>query len=50
VEAHVLLADFARADASGKVNAGRYEWRLQIDDEQRDGWRAPCLVRQTQQG
>lgn len=29
------------------LQPGRYEWRLQIDDEQREGWRAPFLVRQT---
>lgn len=32
------------------LQPGRYEWRLQIGDEQRDNWRAPFLVRQNQQG
>ena len=32
------------------LQPGRYEWRLEIGDEQRDNWRAPFLVRQTAQG
>jgi len=31
------------------LQPGRYEWRLQIDNEQREGWRAPFLVRPTRQ-
>ena len=32
------------------LQPGRYEWRLEIGDEQRDNWRAPLLVRQTARG
>lgn len=32
------------------LTAGRYEWRLLINDEQRDEWRAAFTVREPQRG
>lgn len=48
----VSTIDHAAAINVGSLplQPGRYEWRLRIDDEQRDAWRAPFLVRQARQG